>query len=195
MFYGGWVIGYTLYERWLKGKKRPDKTGLKDPRRELSIEQILGTCRSVECHSQTQVRSYPQTGNGPKNDFIFAGETKKELSGIPLEGNPEEEFSEQPNIDLVPLKYQPEVEVILNLGEEEEVDSLSVEGKVEYADGVDVEGIMTQLQEGPKRTKKIDELINGRFSELSQAIPQENESDRKSDEETDGFNISDYLPN
>ena len=60
VLYGFWVIGYALYEMSRKGKKKPSKTGLKDPHRELSVEQILGKCRSVECHSQPQVRSYPE---------------------------------------------------------------------------------------------------------------------------------------
>ena len=140
VLYGFWVIGYALYEMSRKGKKKPSKTGLKDPHRELSVEQILGKCRSVECHSQPQVRSYPQTGNRAKNDSIFAGEKKNEPSGTPSEDLSTEVYSEQ-EIGEVRLEYEApnaKTDVTLNLGEEEAEDLISVNGKVEYAGGIDV---------------------------------------------------------
>lgn len=227
MLYGLWVIGYALYERSRNGKKKPNKTGLKDPHRELSVEQILGKCRSAECHSQPQVRSYPQTENRAKNDSIFAGEKKNEPSGNLSEDLSAEVYPEQ-EIGEVRLEYEAtnaKTDVTLNLGEEEAEDLVSANGKVEYAGGIDVgllmeafaslhsesatteqqraakllyqlqsTTMMYALRADPKRAKKIDELISRRFTELSQVMPKSNESGRVSDEGTDGFNITDYLP-
>lgn len=92
-----------------------------------------------------QVSTYLKHEKGKENDSIFDSEKKKEPSATPSEGKQEEEFSEQPNIDLVLLEYETEEEVTLNLGEEEEVDSSSVEGKIEYAGGVDLERMMAAL--------------------------------------------------
>lgn len=223
LFYIVWLAGYTLYE-----KSRPKRRGasLKNYSKELTTEQILGKSKFKVCHSMPQVSTYPKSVNGKENDSIFANENKKKPSADPSEGELEEEFSEQPNIDLVPLEYQTEEKVTLNLGEEEEVYSLSVEGKAEYAGGVDLEQmmkalatvnredatseerqqaaevldrirktkIMEQLREEPKRARKIDELINERFAELSQTMPQGDESDKESNEGVGGFNINDYLP-
>lgn len=224
LFYVVWLVGYTCYEK--SRPKKKSKYTLKDPRRELTVEQILGKSKFKVCHSMPQVSTYPKSENGKENDSIFADGNKKKPSAAPQKEELEEEFSEQPNIDVVSLEYQKEEEVTLNLGEEEEVDSLSVEGKVEYAGGVDLEQmmkalatvnrkdatsqerqqaaevldrirktkIMEQLRGEPKRARKIDELINERFAELSQVMPQGDKSDKESDEGAGGFNINDYLP-
>lgn len=223
LFYVVWLAGYTLYEK-LRPKKKG--TSLKSSERELTTEQILGKSRFKVCHSMPQVSTYLKHEKGKENDSIFDSEKKKEPSATPSEGKQEEEFSEQPNIDLVLLEYETEEEVTLNLGEEEEVDSSSVEGKIEYAGGVDLERmmaalttihkvdatpqerqqaaevlnqlkktqIMEQLRKESKRAAKIDELINERFAQLSKVKPQEDDSERDSEEGVDGFNIHDYLP-
>lgn len=223
LFYVVWLAGYTLYEK-LRPKKKG--TSLKSSERELTTEQILGKSRFKVCHSMPQVSTYLKHEKGKENDSIFDYEKKKEPSATPSEGKQEEEFSEQPNIDLVLLEYETEEEVTLNLGEEEEVDSSYVEGKVEYAGGVDLERmmaalttihkvdatpqerqqaaevlnqlkktqIMEQLRKESKRAAKIDELINERFAQLSKVKPQEDDSERDSEEGVDGFNIHDYLP-
>lgn len=53
---------------------------------------------------------------------------------------------------------------------------------------------MEQLRKESKRAAKIDELINERFAQLSKVKPQEDDSERDSEEGVDGFNIHDYLP-
>lgn len=224
LLYGVWLAGYTVYEKSRPKKRQKPPLGKKA--RELAEEQILGKSRYKRSHSRTEVSTYPKPDNGKENESIFASENKKEPLATPSQGKQQEEFSEQPNIDLVSLEYDTKEDVTLNLGEEEEVDSLSVEGKVEYAGGVDLEQmmkalatihredatsrerqqaaevfdrirktqIMEQLRKEPKRARKIDELMNERFAELSQAMPQGDDSERDFDEGADGFNMYDYLP-
>ena len=124
-------------------KKR--SSSLKTPKKELSIEQILGKSHFKVSHSTPQVRSYEQTEQGIKNESIFADDKKKEPSEHPLDEGQNEEFSEQPNIDKVPLEFEPkrEEKYSLNLGEEDELeDSTPDGGNVEYGNGVTLMSII-----------------------------------------------------
>lgn len=135
LLYGLWLLGYTLYEK-LRPKRK--KTPLKNSERELTTEQILGKSRFRVSHSKPEVSTYPETENATKNAPIFDSENKNKPSGDPLGEGQETDDSEEPDMNDFPAEFEEQDDVTLNLGEEEEVESLSARGKVEYAGGVDV---------------------------------------------------------
>lgn len=218
-----WIVGHTIY-----GLARPKKkTVLKNPSRHLKTEQILGKCRTQVRHSKSQVATYAETENTQKNDSTFAGENKKRSSEQLSEEHTEEVISELPEIDDVPLEYEPKTKSEpIHLGEEEEVIHTSADGNIEYANGIDLEAmmavlgmiaktdttlsmqkaatdvfdqlegtiVMDKLREEPKRSARIDELINARFAEYSEARVTQEVDYSTAPMGADDFDIRAYLP-
>lgn len=143
------IVSLLIFAMWfinrlIFGKRKPQKKNspLKDPRRELKTEQILGKSLFKVGHSQTEVSTYAENEKGEKKEYIFAPEKGKELS----DNSSEEEFddeSEQPNIDRVLFHFGSENEEYnLNLGEEEDLVSTSDDKQSEHGSYVEADSLI-----------------------------------------------------
>lgn len=98
----------------------------------VSEAEIIGKSHFKLSHSTPQVRSYPKDKAEAKKASTFAAENGQE---------PLEEPDEQPDIDEIPLTYESSDSSLF----EEEDEELPIQGKSEYATGIDFERVLEAL--------------------------------------------------
>ena len=123
-----WLLLFLLYE----GKRRKKGTPPKEPCQTVHEAEIIGKSRFKISHSTPQVRSYPKGEAEAKKDSTFALENGQE---------PSEEPDERPDIDEIPLTYESSDSSLF----EEEDEELPIQGKSEYATGIDFERVLEAL--------------------------------------------------
>lgn len=139
--YGIWLIGDAVYRR-MKPKKKslPQK-----PKRHLTPEQILVSCRYEIRQSPTNIRTYPTEQQAIKKEDTFADDKKNEsLETLQTEGA-DEEFSKA-EIPDVPLEFEQKGDDNSNLGEEAEEFIPAADGTVEFAQGMDAGALLEVLR-------------------------------------------------
>lgn len=128
LLYLVWLLLFLLYER----RKRKNRAKEKKPCQAVSEAEIIGKSRFKPCHSTPQVRSYAKGEAEAKKASTFAPENGQ---------NPSEEPDEQPDIDEIPLTYESSDAPSF----EEEDEELPIQGKSEYATGIDFERVLEAL--------------------------------------------------